>query len=82
MKKTLLYFMLACCFFLKASAQSDLLGDLIKEDSSTVKHNIATATFKSTRIINLQSVEMTGKGNRWSDKMDLFCKSLSDVMKQ
>jgi hypothetical protein len=63
MKKTLLYFMLAFCFFLKASAQDDLLGDLVKEDSSKVKHNIATATFKSTRIINLQSVEMTGKGN-------------------
>lgn len=63
MKKTLLFFMIAGCFFSKAIAQDDLLGDLVKDDSATVKQNITTATFKSTRIINLQSVEMTGKGN-------------------
>jgi hypothetical protein len=63
MKKIVLYFMLAFCFVLKATAQDDLLGDLAKEDSLKVKQNIATATFKSTRIVNLQSVEMTGKGN-------------------
>ena len=55
--------MIAGCFFSKAIAQDDLLGDLVKDDSATVKQNITTATFKSTRIINLQSVEMTGKGN-------------------
>lgn len=63
MKKILLYLMLACGFFLKASAQDDLLGDLVKEDASKVKQNLTTATFKSTRIINMQSIEMTGKGN-------------------
>ena len=63
MKKILLYLIVACCFFSKAIAQDDLLGDLVKEDAAKVKQNIATATFKSTRIINLQSVEMTGKGN-------------------
>ena len=63
MKKIVLIFMIACGFFMKATAQDDLLGDLVKEDSSKVKQNITTATFKSFRIINLQSVEMTGKGN-------------------
>jgi hypothetical protein len=46
-----------------AKAQDDLLADLQKEDSGKVKRNIATATFKSTRIINMNSVEMTGVGN-------------------
>ena len=63
MKKTLLYLIVACCFFVKANAQDDLLGDLVKDDAAKVKQNITIATFKSTRIINLQSVEMTGKGN-------------------
>lgn len=63
MKKILLYTALIFCFVVKASAQDDLLGDLVKEDASKVKQNITTATFKSTRIINLQSVEVTGKGN-------------------
>jgi len=55
--------LLAFSFMLKANAQDDLLADLQKEDAAKVKENIATATFKSTRIINFQSVEMTGKGN-------------------
>jgi hypothetical protein len=46
-----------------AQAQDDLLGDLQKEDSGKVKQKLTIATFKSTRIINMQSVEMTGKGN-------------------
>lgn len=62
MKKAFIFCIVASCFLLKASAQ-DLLGDLMKEDSGKVKQNITTATFKSTRIINGQSVEMTGKGN-------------------
>lgn len=44
-------------------AQDDLLGDLMKEDNAKPKQNITTGTFKSTRVINMQSVEMTGKGN-------------------
>lgn len=44
-------------------AQDDLLGDLVKEDAKQVKENITTATFKSTRIINMNSTEMTGAGN-------------------
>lgn len=63
MKKILIYLIITVCFLLKATAQDDLLGGLVKEDSAQVKQNITTATFKSTRIINMQSVEMTGKGN-------------------
>ena len=63
MKKTLLYLFIACCFFVRANAQDDLLAGLQKDDSSKVKQNLTTATFKSTRIINMESVEMTGKGN-------------------
>ena len=44
-------------------AQDDLLADLKSEDSAKVKENITIATFKSTRIINMHSVEMTGAGN-------------------
>jgi hypothetical protein len=44
-------------------AQDDLLADLVKEDSATVKQNITIATFKATRVINMHSVEMTGTGN-------------------
>ncbi len=46
-----------------AIAQDDLLGELQKEDSAKVKQDIAIATFKSTRIVNMHSVEMTGVGN-------------------
>ena len=63
MKKILLILFVACGFFLKATAQDDLLGGLMKDDSSKVKQNVTTATFKSTRIVNMQSVELTGKGN-------------------
>lgn len=63
MKKILLYLIVTFCFLLKAIAQDDLLSDLVKDDAAKVKQNITTATFKSTRVINLQSVEMTGKGN-------------------
>ena len=63
MKKILLYLLLVSCFMVKAIAQDDLLGGLMKDDSSKVKQSITTATFKSTRIVNMQSVEMTGKGN-------------------
>jgi Membrane bound beta barrel domain (DUF5777) len=63
MKKSILYFILLFCCFFTANAQDDLLGDLMKEDSSKVKQNVTIATFKSTRIINLHSVEMTGRGN-------------------
>lgn len=46
-----------------AFAQDDLLADLQKEDSAKVKQELTYATFKSTRIINMQSIEMTGVGN-------------------
>lgn len=61
MKKLFICSLLLLCFQL-VKAQ-DLLGELEKEDSSKVKQNLTIATFKSTRIINMQSVEMTGKGN-------------------
>jgi len=63
MKKRIIFLMLVCGFFIRVNAQDDLLGDLVKEDASKVKQNLTTATFKSSRIINFTSVEMTGKGN-------------------
>lgn len=63
MKKIVSFLLIACCLSMAASAQDDLLGGLIQEDASKVKQNFTTATFKSTRIINMQSIEMTGKGN-------------------
>ncbi|MDI3318267.1 DUF5777 family beta-barrel protein [Pinibacter soli] len=64
MKKITL-FIIACLLLgqFKAMAQDDLLGDLEKEDNAKPKQNITTGTFKSTRVINMQSVEITGKGN-------------------
>jgi hypothetical protein len=63
MKKLLICLLFVSGSFLKLSAQDDLLGGLMKEDAAKVKENITSATFKSTRIINMQSIEMTGKGN-------------------
>jgi hypothetical protein len=63
MKKLITLCILSACFLLKGAAQDDLLGSLMKDDSAKVKQDFTTATFKSTRIINFQSVEMTGKGN-------------------
>jgi Membrane bound beta barrel domain (DUF5777) len=56
---------IAACFVLlsPAIAQDDLLDDLKKEDSAVVKQNITIATFKSTRVINMHSTEMTGVNN-------------------
>jgi hypothetical protein len=50
-------------FMTAAIAQDDLLGELEKEDSAQVKQDITIATFKSTRIINMHSTEMTGAKN-------------------
>jgi hypothetical protein len=61
MKK--IFILLAVFFSQIAIAQDDLLGELEKEDSAIVKENITAATFKSTRVINMHSVEMTGKNN-------------------
>jgi hypothetical protein len=66
-------------FITAAIAQDDLLGELQKEDSSQVKQDITIATFKSTRIINMHSTEITGAknmqfmiihhfGNLWDEK--------------
>ena len=62
MKKIFLYSFLVLGVY-AAKAQDDLLGGLVKDDAAVVKQNITSATFKSTRIINMQSVEMTGAGN-------------------
>ena len=53
----------AALLSMQAVKAQDLLDELQKEDSSKVKQNFTTATFKSTRIINMNSVEMTGAGN-------------------
>ncbi|HSC54108.1 MAG TPA: DUF5777 family beta-barrel protein [Phnomibacter sp.] len=63
MKKLLSLFFACCAMLPAAMAQDDLLGELEKEDSAVVKQNITIATFKSTRIINLHSTEITGPKN-------------------
>lgn len=63
MKQLILFAVLFLGFAFRNYAQDDLLKDLEKEDAAKVKQDITTATFKSTRIINMESVEMTGEGN-------------------
>ncbi len=63
MKRLILFAVLFLGFALRNYAQDDLLKELEMEDSAVVKQNITAATFKATRIINTQSVEMTGSGN-------------------
>jgi hypothetical protein len=63
MKRALLLTLAALIWAGATLAQDDLLNDLKSEDAAKVKENIAAATFKSTRIINMHSVEMTGAGN-------------------
>jgi hypothetical protein len=62
MKKLLLLFTTGIISFC-AMAQDDLLGELKLEDSAQVKQNLTIATFKSARIVNMNSTEMTGAGN-------------------
>lgn len=57
MKNSLTLFLLVASFALNAQ---DLLGDLEKEAKPTTEY--AIATFKSTRLINGQTVETKGKG--------------------
>lgn len=45
-----------------ARAQTDLLGDLEKQTTDSTQREVVTATFKSTHIINAQSVETPGRG--------------------
>lgn len=45
-----------------AHAQTDLLGDLEKQTTDSTAREVVTATFKSTHIINAQSVETPGRG--------------------
>jgi hypothetical protein len=63
MKKIIIPFIALFTCGLSAIAQDDLLGELEAEDSAIVKENITAATFKATRVINMQSVEMTGLHN-------------------
>ncbi len=63
MKRIALLTLFSLLFAGSLFAQDDLLADLKSEDSAKVKENITIATFKSTRIINMHSVEMTGEGN-------------------
>ncbi len=63
MKKLLALFTTGIILSSGAFAQDDLLGELKLEDSAQVKQNITIATFKATRIINMNSIEMTGVGN-------------------
>lgn len=43
-------------------AQTDLLGELEKQTTDSLKREVVAATFKSTHIINSQSVETPGQG--------------------
>ena len=66
MKKKLPIALLIIGFWLPALAQDDLL-DIIDEDPKTDQEAIpeiiyTTATFKGTRIVNMQSPEIPGKG--------------------
>jgi hypothetical protein len=45
-----------------AHAQADLLGQLVQQTTASQPHEVVTATFKSTRIINSQTVETPGAG--------------------
>lgn len=63
MKKLLALFTTGILLSAGVFAQDDLLGELKLEDSSKVKQNLTIATFKATRIINMNSTEMTGTGN-------------------
>lgn len=45
-----------------ARAQTDLLGELEKQTADSLKREVVAATFKSTHIINSQSVETPGQG--------------------
>lgn len=57
-RSTLLLFALSC-FSLHTYAQGDDLLSILDEEETT---NYATATFKGTRIVNLQSTEIPGAG--------------------
>lgn len=63
MKRVILSSIISLLFTGSIFAQDDLLSELKSEDSAKVKQDITIATFKSTRIINMHSVEMTGLGN-------------------
>lgn len=63
MKKIIALTIIGCCMLLRVVAQGDLLDEINKEDSAKPQRNFTTATFKATRIINMQSVELTGAGN-------------------
>ena len=45
-----------------AHAQTDLLGELEKQTTDSLKREVVAATFKGTHIINTQSVETPGRG--------------------
>ena len=63
MKKSFLILLVFLAMINITSAQDDLLSELSKDDAAKVKEDITIATFKSTRIINMHSIEMTGSGN-------------------
>jgi hypothetical protein len=65
MKRSILLtvFFLLGCVAKNYAQDDDLLKELETEDAAKVKQEITTATFKSTRIINQSSVEITGTGN-------------------
>jgi len=63
---TILAFLAIANSPLASHAQSDTsksdLNDLLNDNTSSSKHQPAGATFETTRIINGQSIEMTGQG--------------------
>lgn len=63
MKKIVPLFLAFSIMVGHALAQDDLLGELKQDDAATVKKDITIATFKSTRVVNMHSTEITGVNN-------------------
>ncbi|HNO99003.1 MAG TPA: hypothetical protein PKM83_04640, partial [Ferruginibacter sp.] len=62
MKKTFLVTVLCFCLLPNLFAQDDLMKMLEEESKKQKKKEFATATFKTTRLINGQSIENVAAG--------------------
>jgi hypothetical protein len=62
MKKIVMLLIVGSGLLINAAAQDSLQVTEEKQNTSAAKPKFTKATFKSTRIINMQSVEIVGKG--------------------
>lgn len=60
MKKIVSFITLGLCFYSLAFAQD---STVVQEEASEVKPSYTRATFKSTKLINMQTTELTPEGN-------------------